>query len=127
MPQLASRRAVVLIVEDEVLLRWQAIAIAEDAGFDVVEAATADEAIAELERRTDIRVVFTDVQMPGSIDGLRLAHVVRTRWPPIQIIATSGRLRLRDDDLPAGSRYLAKPYAVEELANALRELTGEAG
>jgi CheY-like chemotaxis protein len=127
MPQPASRRAVVLIVEDEVLLRWQAIAIAEDAGFDVVEAATADEAIAELERRTDIRVVFTDVQMPGSIDGLRLAHVVRTRWPPIQIIATSGRLRLRDDDLPAGSRYLAKPYAVEELANALRELTGEAG
>jgi CheY-like chemotaxis protein len=127
MPQLASRRAVVLIVEDEVLLRWQAIAIAEDAGFDVVEAATADEAIAELERRTDIRVVFTDVQMPGSIDGLRLAHVVRTRWPPIQIIATSGRLRLRDDDLPAGSRYLAKPYAVDELAIALRELTGEAG
>jgi CheY-like chemotaxis protein len=120
----ASSRSVVLIVEDEVLLRWHAAAIVEDAGFDVVEAANADEAIAILETRSDIRVVFTDIQMPGSIDGLRLAHFVRTRWPPVHIIATSGQLKLRQDDLPKGGRYLAKPYAPSDLMGILRELTG---
>jgi two-component system, response regulator PdtaR len=119
----ASSKAVVLIVEDEDLLRWHAASIVEEAGFDVVEAANADEAIAILEARRDIRVVFTDVQMPGTIDGLRLAHFVRTRWPPVHIIATSGQLRLRDDDLPKGGRYLAKPYAVSDLTRVLRELT----
>jgi CheY-like chemotaxis protein len=120
----ASSRLVVLIVEDEVLLRWHAVAIVEDAGFDVVEAANADEAIAILETRSDIRVVFTDIQMPGTIDGLRLAHFVRTRWPPVHIIATSGQLKLRHDDLPKGGRYLAKPYAPSDLTGILRELTG---
>jgi CheY-like chemotaxis protein len=122
MQRQASSRPVVLIVEDEALLRWQAAEIVEDAGFDVVEAATADEAITVLETRNDIRLVFTDIQMPGSIDGLRLAHLVKTRWPPVQIIATSGRLRLRDDDLPKGGRYLPKPYAVTELTQTLEEL-----
>jgi CheY-like chemotaxis protein len=112
MQRKASIRPVVLIVEDEVLLRRQAAAIVEDAGFDVVEAATADEAITVLETRNDIRLVFTEIQMPGSIDGLRLTHLVKTRWPPVQIIATSGRLRLRDDDLPTGGRYLSKPFDI---------------
>jgi len=120
--QACSRRPVVLIVEDEELLRWSAVAAIEDAGFDVVEAGSAVEAISILEKRSDIRVVFTDIQMPGSLDGLRLAHLVSTRWPPIRIIATSGRLRLRDDDLPAGGRYLHKPYAVSDLTGMLHEL-----
>lgn len=119
----ASTRPVVLIVEDEDLLRWQAVVTIEDAGFDAVEAANADEAIAILEARTDIRVVFTDIQMPGTIDGLRLAHFVRTRWPPVHIIATSGQLRLRHDDLPKGGRYLAKPYEPSDLTAVLQELT----
>ncbi len=125
MQRLASSRPVVLIVEDEPLLRWQATEIVEDAGFDVVEAATADEAIVVLETRNDIRLIFTDIQMPGSIDGLRLAHLVKSRWPPVQIIATSGRLKLRDDDLPKGGRYLSKPYAGTELTRALKELLPE--
>jgi len=119
----ASRRRVVLVVEDEPLLRWNAVEAIEEAGFDVVEAADATEAISVLEDRLDIRVVFTDIQMPGSMDGLRLAHLISTRWPPIKIIATSGRFRLRDDDLPAGGRYLPKPYAVTDLTGMLRELT----
>ena len=119
----ACSRPVVLIVEDEPLLRWNAVAAIEEAGFDVVEAENAIEAISILERRPDIRVVFTDIQMPGSIDGLRLAHLISTRWPPIRIIATSGRLRLREDDLPEGGRYLTKPYAVADLTGMLRELT----
>lgn len=120
----ACSRPVVLVVEDEPLLRWNAIAAIEEAGFDVVEAADANEAIAILERRFDVQVVFTDVQMPGSMDGLRLAHLISTRWPPIRIIATSGRFRLRDDDLPEGGRHLPKPYAVSALTGMLQELIG---
>jgi two-component system, response regulator PdtaR len=122
MQQHACSRPVVLVVEDEVLLRWTAVAIIEEAGFDVVEAGTGIEAISILEKRSDIRTVFTDIEMPGSINGIHLAHLIRTRWPSIRIIATSGRFRLREDDLPAGARFLHKPYAVANLTDALREL-----
>ena len=81
----------VLVVEDESLVRLGAVTIIEDAGFEVIEAASADEAIGILECRSDIRVVFTDIHMPGSMDGLKLAQAVRDRWPPIKIIVTSGR------------------------------------
>ena len=118
----ACSRPLVLIVEDEALVRWNAVAIVEDAGFDVVDAVNAAEAIEILENRTDIRIVFTDIQMPGGMDGLRLAHLVRNRWPPIKIIATSGRFRLRDDEIPEGGRFLPKPYAVCDLTGTLREL-----
>jgi two-component system, response regulator PdtaR len=124
MQHLAGCRPVVLVVEDETLLRWHAVAMIEDAGFDVIEAGNAAEAISVLEARTDVRVIFTDIQMPGSIDGLRLAHLVRNRWPPIKIIATSGRLRLRDYELPEGGRFLPKPYSVGEITGTLRELLG---
>jgi CheY-like chemotaxis protein len=120
----ACSRPVVLVVEDEVLLRWTAVAIIEDAGFDVVEAGTGIEAVSVLEKRSDIRTVFTDIEMPGSINGIQLAHLIRTRWPSIGIMATSGQFRLREDDLPAGARFLHKPYAVANLTDAIRELMG---
>ena len=101
---------VVLIVEDETLIRWGAVKMAEDAGFEVLEAADADEAIEILESRNDIRVVFTDIHMPGSMDGLKLAHAVRDRWPPIKIIVTSGREIPTEHDIPEGGRFLPKPY-----------------
>ena len=82
--------AVVLIVEDEFLIRLHAAQIIEGAGFDVIEASNADEAISILEVRSDIIVLFTDIQMPGSMDGLKLAAAVKGRWPPIKIVATSG-------------------------------------
>ena len=115
---------VILIVEDEFLLRMDAAEVIENAGFEVIEASNADEAIAVLTARPDIHVVFTDVQMPGSMDGLKLARFVRDRWPPIKIVATSGLVRVEDDDLPAGSVFLRKPYHVAEVVAALRELTG---
>jgi CheY-like chemotaxis protein len=120
----ACSRPVVLIVEDEVLLRWTAVAIIEEAGFDVVEAGTGIEAVSVLEKRSDIRTVFTDVEMPGSINGIQLAHLISTRWPSIGIMATSGKFRLREDDLPAGARFLHKPYAVANLTDTLKELIG---
>jgi|SRR5665213_489106 len=118
-----SRRPVVLIVEDEFLLRMDAVGIIAAAGFETVEAANADEAIDILETRGDITVVFTDIQMPGSMDGLKLARAVRGRWPPIKIIATSG-LQVPQADLPEGGRFLSKPYSPVQVTEVLRELTG---
>ncbi len=118
-----TSRPVILIVEDELLIRMDAVEMIRAAGFGVVEAANADEAIVILEDRLDITVVFTDIQMPGSMDGLRLAAAIRGRWPPIQIVATSGRVRVNDDDLPSGSRFLPKPYSAREIVRTLRELT----
>jgi CheY-like chemotaxis protein len=122
----SSTRPVVLIVEDEELLRLNAAEMVAAAGFEVVEAANADDAIDILEARRDITVVFTDVQMPGSMDGLKLARAVRGRWPPIKIVATSGLVNVGENDLPEGGRFLAKPYSPEAIAGVLRELTGAA-
>ena len=122
MTNAVPRRPVVLVVEDEFLLRMNAVLMIEDAGFEVLEAIDADQAIEILEARPDIHVIFTDIQLPGSMDGLKLAHAVRGRWPPIKIIATSGRVNLRTDDLPEGGRFLPKPYGPEEVIGTLREL-----
>jgi CheY-like chemotaxis protein len=122
--QIRRKASVVLIVEDEFLIRMDAVDMVRSAGFDVVEAANADDAILILERRLDITVVFTDVQMPGSMDGLKLAAAIRGRWPPIKIMATSGLVKISKDDLPSGSRFLPKPYNASEIAGTLRELTG---
>jgi len=119
----ASNRPVVLIVEDDFLLRMEAISMIEAAGFAVLEAANADDAINVLEVRRDITVVFTDIQMPGSMDGLKLARAIRGRWPPIKIVATSGLVDVGEKDLPEGGRFLPKPYQPDELADVLRELT----
>jgi CheY-like chemotaxis protein len=116
-------RSVVLIVEDEFLLRLEAIDMIAAAGFEVVEAANADEAIEILESRRDVTVIFTDIQMPGSMDGLKLARAVRGRWPPIKIIATSGHAHVLETDLPEGGRFLAKPYSPLQIAGVLGELT----
>ena len=112
------------MVEDEILVRLTAVAIAEDAGFEVLSATTADEALSVLEARADVRLVFTDVQMPGSMDGLRLARAVRKRWPPIELIVTSAHGPLAADDLPERGRYVAKPYDVQALSQVFREMAG---
>ena len=119
-PGSRAKTPAVLIVEDEPLVRLCAVETVEAAGFEVIEAANADEAIRILESRRDIRVVFTYLHMPGSMDGLKLAHAVRNRWPPIKIIVTSGRERIAEQDLPAGGRFLAKPYDPAEIKDALR-------
>ena len=101
--------AVVLVVEDEMLLRMRAVDMVEDAGFTPVEAVDADEAVAILEARSDIALLFTDIQMPGSMDGLKLAHAVHQRWPPIKIILVSGQLKLTNLDIPVDSCFFGKP------------------
>jgi CheY-like chemotaxis protein len=121
-----SKRPVVLIVEDEFLVRMDAVDIVKAAGFDAVEARNADQAVEILESRNDITVVFTDIQMPGSMDGLNLARAVRGRWPPIKIVATSGHANVRGADLPEGGRFVPKPYSPMQIKGLLRELTSGA-
>ena len=120
------KRPVILVVEDDFLIRMHAAEMIENAGFDTVEAASADEAIAILEARWDITVVFTDIQMPGSMDGLKLAAAIRGRWPPIKIVATSGLVHVGQDQLPEGGRFLSKPYSPDQVVQTLRELTSSA-
>ena len=115
-------KPVVLIVECEALIRISAVHIVEDAGFSVLEACNADDAIRLLESRSEIRAVLTGVNMPGSMDGLKLAHAIRGRWPPVHLIVTSG-LDVRDR-LPINSRFIRKPYSAEHIRIALSELFG---
>ena len=110
----------VLVVEDDFLSRLHAVNLVEDAGYIAVEASNADEAITILETRKDIRIVFTDIDMPGSMDGLKLAHAIRERWPPIELILTSGHFDLSDDEIPERGRFFPKPYRDQEIISALQ-------
>lgn len=112
---------VVLVVEDEPLLRLCAVDLIESAGFEAVEARDADEAIEILSARRDIRIVFTDIDMPGSMDGLKLAAAIRDRWPPIELIVTSGMIDPPPGAIPARGKFFAKPYCDVSLIDALRE------
>ena len=95
-----------------------------DGGFVVYEAANADQAIRLLETHADIRALFTDIDMPGSMDGLRLAAAVRDRWPPVKIVITSGHVKIRPEDLPVDGRFFAKPYDAAKLVRTLHDLVG---
>jgi two-component system, response regulator PdtaR len=112
----------VLVVEDEPFIRMDIVKCLQDTGLEVIEAANADDAINILESRDDIRLVFTDVDMPGSMDGLRLASFVRDRWPPIKLIVTSGHVPVSGADLPSGGRFFAKPYRGSQVAQAMMEM-----
>lgn len=114
----------VLVVEDEVLIRWALVEGLRDAGFVVLEAEHADAAIEILESRPDVSLVFTDIEMPGSMDGLRLAAYVATRWPPIRIVVTSGRMSPTAESLQKDWSFLPKPYGGEEAAAVVRNLLG---
>jgi two-component system, response regulator PdtaR len=111
---------VVLIVEDEPLIRVVGVCILQDAGFEVREAASADEAVTILEANDEIRLIFTDVHMPGSMDGLRLAHYVREPWPQVKIIVTSGYGKTTAASLPAGVMFMPKPYDSGALTRRIR-------
>jgi two-component sensor histidine kinase/CheY-like chemotaxis protein len=114
----------VLIVEDEMMLRMRAVDIVEDAGFCPVEAVNADEALSILESRSDISLLFTDIQMPGSMDGLKLAHAVHDRWPSIKIILVSGQVSPSAAEKPADSRFFGKPLSVDKMISELQAMVG---
>lgn len=113
----------ILIVEDEALIRFELVDFFEDAGFRVFEAGSADEAIAIMDANAAIRVVLTDVQMPGSMDGLRLAHYVLDRYPPTALIVTSGAVNPEASDLPVNSIFVAKPFNLRRVLGQIEHLT----
>jgi CheY-like chemotaxis protein len=115
---------VILVVEDEAIIRMSAVQMLEDAGFLVLEAGDADAAVALLESRGDICAVFTDIEMPGSCSGLKLAKAIRDRWPPIHLIVTSGRVSPAAPDLPCLARFIGKPYTPNQILAALGDLLG---
>lgn len=116
------RDMAVLVVEDEPLLRMDIADRLRDEGFEVYEGSNADEAIEILEATPRIHLLFTDIDMPGSMDGLKLARAVRDRWPPIRIIVTSGLKVVEITDLPDGSLFFSKPYHHGDLISSLHEL-----
>jgi two-component sensor histidine kinase/ActR/RegA family two-component response regulator len=124
-PGVVAALPTVLIVEDEMILRMRAVDIVEDAGFTPIEAVNADDALAILESRSDIELLFTDIQMPGSIDGLKLAHAVHERWPLIKIMIVSGQLKLTDADKPVDSRFFGKPLDVKHMVAQMQDMMGK--
>lgn len=110
--------ATVLVVEDELLIRELVAEELAQAGYAVVIARNADQAIAILEARQDIHLVFTDIDMPGSMDGLKLAAAVRDRWPPVHIIITTGKARPLE--IPANALFIPKPYVGKNVVAAMR-------
>lgn len=113
----------VLIVEDEALVRMFAADALVDAGYRVFEAGDAYEALQVLETRNDISALVTDIEMPGAMNGLALAAIVRRRWPSIAVLLNSGRVRPGRDDLPEGTSFLGKPYRPDELIGLLLRMT----
>ena len=115
----------VLVVEDEFMLRMRAVDIVQDAGFVPIEAISADEAMTILESRDDISMLFTDIQMPGSMDGLKLAHDTHRRWPHIKIVLVSGQIAVTDGDKPDDSRFFPKPLEIQQMILELQGMIGE--
>jgi two-component system, response regulator PdtaR len=123
MNQSASEpRLLVLVVEDETLVRMFLSDLLDEAGFKVFEAVSADEALQVLRARPDVQVVITDIEMPGSLNGLELAQEIRDRWPGVGVVVTSGRERPGPDDLPGEAVFLTKPYLPETVITVIRQM-----
>jgi len=112
----------VLVVEDEILTRVDAVACLREAGFDVVEAANGTEALALIRTRDDVDLIFTDIQMPGAVDGLELARRARETHPTVRLVFTSGARRFDTDNLPGEGVFFSKPYDAEHVAETVQRL-----
>jgi two-component system, response regulator PdtaR len=121
-----ANQPVILVVEDDPTIRMGALQLVVDAGFEALEADNADEAIRILEARPDIHLVFTDVGMPGTMDGIKLAHYIRHRWPLVKLIVASGKAILDESHLPAGARFFPKPYSDCTIVGAMMGMLSDA-
>jgi CheY-like chemotaxis protein len=111
-----------LVVDDEELLRMFAAGLLEDHGFEVIEAENAAAALRELEAHHDVRLLFTDIQMPGRSNGMDLAREVHERWPKVLLVITSGQARPRDAEIPDDGRFVGKPYNAADLFTEVDDL-----
>ena len=122
---MTAKKIAVLVVEDEPLVRINIVAELEDRGMHVLEAGDAHQAIDILSENPVVNVIFTDVDMPGGIDGLELARIVKERYPPVQVIVTSGHRDVGTRDLPVDGRFFTKPYISEKVIQTIIEIAGE--
>jgi two-component system, response regulator PdtaR len=120
-------KGVVLVVEDHPVQRMAIAEALTEAGFEALEAGSAAEAIGVLEGRSDIHLVFTDVEMPGTMDGVELAHYIRNRWPPVKLIFVSGKGPVGADRLPAQAKFFSKPYREASILEAMVGMISGAG
>jgi CheY-like chemotaxis protein len=118
-------KAVVLIVEDSPIIRMGAVDLVLSAGYEALEACDAGEAIRILESRDDVDLVFTDVQMPGTMDGIKLSHYIRDRWLPVKLIVASGAAILEETGLPVGSRFFSKPYDHQAITDVMASMLSD--
>jgi len=103
-------------------VRMHGMDILEDAGFEVLEAGNADEAMTILGKHDDVRLLFSDVDMPGSMNGLKLAQLVHERWPTIRLLLTSGHHQLLEATLPDSGKFVSKPWTQEVLIKKIRDV-----
>ena len=122
---MSQAKPVILVVEDDELLRLHAAGLLEDHGFGVVEAENADAALKLLETRDDVRLLFTDIQMPGSCDGMDLARKVHARWPRILLIITSGQIKPAEAEIPDHGHFVGKPYRANDLLGEVNDMLGK--
>lgn len=115
-------KAVILVVEDDAIIRMEALDLVREAGYEALEAINADEAIRILAARPDIQLVFMDIEMPGTMDGLKLSHYIRDRWPPVKLIVASGRMIVEDTHLPMDAKFFRKPYDYRTLITTMHDL-----
>ena len=116
---MARCEGVVLVVEDHPLVRMAVLEVMIEAGFEALDASSASGAIGMLEARPDIHLVFTDAEMPGTMDGIGLAHYIRNRWPPVKLIVVSGKKEISAEELPTGARFFHKPYRETSIVEAM--------
>ncbi|MDY0885778.1 response regulator [Dongia soli] len=121
-----AKRTKVLVVEDELLVRIGVRDLIDDCGYEPIEAAHAAEALSILERDTEIKIVIADIAIPCPIGGLTLAKTIRSKWPPIDLIITSGKIEPTADDLPARAKFLPKPFTAGDLSAVLHGFSGPA-
>ena len=119
---MTGTRISILVVEDDALIRMGAVDLLTSAGFLAIEARNADEAMRVLESRSDIPLVFTDVNMPGTMDGIKLSHYIRDRWPPVKLLIVSGEQVVEESRLPVGAQFFRKPYFEDSIIDAVRKL-----
>lgn len=112
----------ILVVEDEPLIRALVADVLAERGLEVREASTANEALAIMAQRPDVKVLFSDINMPGALDGLELAHQVHRQWPDVELILTSGRDKISKEHIPDDGTFISKPYDIETVADRIYDL-----
>jgi CheY-like chemotaxis protein len=117
-----NKMPAILVVDDEVIVRIDLVDTIQEAGFATFEANNADEAIQLMEEHSEIQVLFTDIDVPGTMDGLKLSHYIRDRWPPVRIVITSGHVMATPDQMPAEAVFIAKPHQPADLDRLFRAI-----